>query len=107
MSRQPDRRRSRRVVLVCLTLMLIASTADDDPCEADTGVLAAAVLAPLGVPRLLAPFVRALLFLSKPFDATEPHCAVRPSGVAPTDGPRANGSPTPGSSRESLLSEHI
>lgn len=99
MSRQPDRRRSRRVVLVCLTLMLIASTADDDPCEADTGVLAAVMLAPLGVPRLLAPFVRVFLFLSKPFDATEQHCSVQPVGVAPADGPRANGSPTPRSSR--------
>jgi hypothetical protein len=55
MSRQPNRRRSRRVVLACAVLMLV--TAERGPY--------AIVLTPLGMPRVL---TRVLLFVSGTFD---------------------------------------
>ncbi|MGW6442755.1 hypothetical protein [Lentzea sp. NPDC055074] len=80
MSRQPDRSRSRRIVLaVAMFAFIISSTnEDDDKCEKSssfeiTGVLAAAGL----LPRLIGTAGRALVLIAQPGRAIRPPCTAK------------------------------
>ncbi|MEU3647297.1 hypothetical protein AB0E59_28215 [Lentzea sp. NPDC034063] len=75
MSRQPDRSRSRRIVLaVALFAFILAAPGDDDCGETSplvvTGVLAAAGL----LPRLVGVAGRALVLTAQPGKAIRPPC---------------------------------
>jgi hypothetical protein len=78
MSRQPDRSRSRRIVLTVALFAFIVSAPGDDECEetsplAVTGVLAAAGL----LPRVIGVAGRVLVLLAQPDEAVRPTCPAR------------------------------
>ncbi|MDX8050780.1 hypothetical protein SK571_15430 [Lentzea sp. BCCO 10_0798] len=78
MSRQPDRSRSRRIVLAVVLFAFIISPTGDDKCEKSspaevTGVLAAAAL----LPRLIGTAGRALVLISHPSRAVRPPCTAK------------------------------
>ena len=75
MSRQPDRSRSRRIVLAVVLFAFIVSATSDDECGetsplAVTGVLAAAGL----LPRLIGVAGRVLVLTAQPGKAIRPPC---------------------------------
>lgn len=75
MSRQPDRSRSRRIVLAVVLFAFVVSSTDDDKCAETsplevTGVLAAAGL----LPRLVGVAGRVLVLISHPGRVIRPLC---------------------------------
>ncbi|MDX8141767.1 hypothetical protein SK854_06575 [Lentzea sp. BCCO 10_0061] len=76
MSRQPDRSRSRRIVLaVVLFAFIVAAPGDDDECGETSPVAVTGVLAAAGLlPRLVGVAGRALVLLAQPGKAFRPPC---------------------------------
>ena len=70
MSRQPDRSRSRRVVLAVAVFLAVVVTSGDETCEPPTGVLATLTL----LPRLMGALGRGLVLISLPDKAFESGC---------------------------------
>ena len=79
MSRQPDRSRSRRIVLaVVLFAFILAAPGGDDECGDSsplevTGVLAAAGL----LPRVIGVAGRVLVLIAQPGKAIRPPCVAK------------------------------
>ncbi|MCX2946902.1 hypothetical protein [Lentzea sp. NEAU-D7] len=79
MSRQPDRSRSRRIVLAVVLFAFIVSAPDDeDPCEKSSSLEVTGVLAAAGLlPRLIGTAGRALVLISQPGRAVRPPCTAK------------------------------
>ncbi|MEV6237728.1 hypothetical protein [Lentzea sp. NPDC051838] len=69
MSRQPNRSRSRRIVLAVAVCLALAVTSDDD-CTPPTGTFAALSL----LPRLMGAFARGLVLISLSDKDIEAEC---------------------------------
>ncbi|MFI6094927.1 hypothetical protein ACIA8G_05200 [Lentzea sp. NPDC051213] len=78
MSRQPDRSRSRRIVLaVVLFSFLVAGTGDDE-CGQTSPLAVTGVLAAVGLlPRLVGLAGRALVMMSHPGKTVRPTCPAK------------------------------
>ena len=76
MSRQPDRSRSRRIVLaVVLFAFLVSATGDDEECEETSPLMVTGVLAAAGLlPRLVGVAGRVLVLIAHPGEAIRPPC---------------------------------
>ena len=74
MSRQPDRSRSRRIVMAVAVFLTVVVTSPDDDCKPPTGALAALSL----LPRLMGVLGRGLVLISLPDKDIESACP--PSG---------------------------
>ena len=71
MSRQPDRSRSRRIVLtVAVFLTVVVTSSDDGDCSPPTGALATLTL----LPRLMGALGRGLVLVSLPDKEIEVKC---------------------------------
>lgn len=75
MSRQPNRSRSRRIVLAVVLFLLVVPTARDGQCGRRAPLATAAALATTGLlPRLLGAVGRALVLTSQPGKENESSC---------------------------------
>jgi hypothetical protein len=70
LSRQPDRSRSRRIVLAVAVFLTVVVTSSDDDCSPPTGALATLTL----LPRLMGALGRGLVLVSLPDKEIEPRC---------------------------------
>jgi len=78
MSRQPDRSRSRRIVLAVLLFLLVVTATRDEECGRRAPLATATALATVGLlPKLSAVFLRALVLVSQPGKANEARCPAR------------------------------
>lgn len=76
MSRQPDRSRSRRIVLAVVLFAFIVSATGDDDCGETSPLVVTGVLAAAGLlPRLVGVAGRALVLTAQPGKAIRPPCA--------------------------------
>ncbi|MFS8099021.1 hypothetical protein LFM09_18005 [Lentzea alba] len=74
MSRQPDRSRSRRIVLAVAVFMAVVVTGDDEDCAPPSGTLATLTL----LPRLMGALGRGVVLISLPGKAIDSECPVPP-----------------------------
>jgi hypothetical protein len=78
MSRQPDRSRSRRVVLAVVLFAFIVSAPGDDECGETSPLAFSGVLAAAGLlPRVVGVAGRVLVLLAQPGKAVRPTCPAR------------------------------
>ncbi|WP_258949869.1 hypothetical protein [Lentzea californiensis] len=78
MSRQPDRSRSRRIVLAVVLFAFIVSATGDDECGQESPLAVTGVLAAAGLlPRVIGVAGRVLVVISQPGKAIRPPCPAK------------------------------